>query len=146
MRRRLLALVSIGASAVAVAALLPGAASGGPQASESRAHCDGKAFSPTQHDKLLTSRGTLTCSGDVAKQRLRTCLEQQRGFRFVTVECDNAIKFGPGTITTAVRHRCAESTTRAFRTRSFLFLRDVSGDKANGKAISALRVYPRLCS
>jgi hypothetical protein len=140
------ALDSLVASAVANAALLPAAASGGPEAAASAAHCDGKAYPPTQHDKLLTSKGTLTCSGDVSKQRLRTCLEQQRGFHFVTVECDTRVKFGPGTITTVVRHRCAESTTRSFRTRSFLFLRDISGDKANGKAISDLRVYPRLCS
>jgi hypothetical protein len=144
-RARLLVLLSIGACAVAVAALVPAAASGGRQASDSRAHCDGKPFPPTQQDKLLGARGSLTCSGDVAKQRLRTCLQQQRGFRFVDVECDTQIKYGPGTIRTVVRHRCASSTARAFRTRSFLFLRDLSGDKANGKAVSDLRVFPRLC-
>lgn len=144
--RRWPALAAIAAVAVTAAALLPAIASGGPQATQSRAHCNGKAFSPTQRDKLLTSKGSLTCTGDVAKQRLRTCLEQQRGFHFVTVECETKIKYGPGTVVTVVQHRCAESTTRAFRTRSFLFLRDVSGDKANGKAVSDLRVYPRLCS
>jgi hypothetical protein len=143
MSARLLGLLAVAATAVAIAA--PAAASGGPQASESRAHCDGKAFSPSQRGKLLTSRGVLTCTGDVAKQRLRTCLEQQRGFHFVTVECQTQIKYGGGTIRTVVRHKCADSTTRAFRTRSFLFLRDVSGDKANGKAVSDLRVFPRLC-
>lgn len=143
MRARLLTLVAIGTGAAAIAAL-PAAASG-PPASASRAHCDGKAFPPTQSGKLLTSKGTLTCRGDVAKQRLRTCLEQQRGFHFVTVECETKVKYGPGKITTFVQHRCVKSAARAFRTRSFLFLRDMSGDKANGKAISDLRVYPRLC-
>lgn len=145
MRTRLAVLLSLAAATVAIAALAPAAASGGPQASQSRASCNGKAFSPTQRGKLLTSKGTLTCTGDVAKQRLRTCLEQQRGFRFVTVECQTRIRYGAGSISAAVRHRCAESTTRAFRTRSFLFLRDVSGDKARGKAVSDLRVFPRLC-
>ena len=117
-----------------------------PHAVASLANCNGKAFSPTQTGKILTAQGRLTCTGDVAKQRLRTCLEQQRGGRYVTVECDTRTKFGPGQIAIAVRHACASSVARSFRTRSFLFLRDVSGATAHGKAVSDQRVYPRLCS
>jgi hypothetical protein len=117
-----------------------------PHAVASLANCNGKAFSPTQSAKILTAKGRLTCTGDVAKQRLRVCLEQQRGGRYVTVECETRTRFGPGQVTIAVRHVCASSVTRSFRTRSFLFLRDVSGAMAHGKAVSDQRVYPRLCS
>jgi hypothetical protein len=117
-----------------------------PHAVASLANCNGKAFSVSQTGKVLTAKGRLTCTGDVAKQRLRTCLEQQRGGRYVTVECETRTNFGPGSITIAVRHVCADGVIRSFRTRSFLFLRDVSGQTAHGKAVSDQRVYPRLCS
>jgi hypothetical protein len=138
------------ALALALTALAAGAASGSPerapQASASLANCNGKAFSPTQTGKVLTAKGRLTCTGDVAKQRLRTCLEQQRGGRYVAVECQTQVRFGPGRIDTVVRHACVKSVVRSFRTRTFLFLKDVSGQTAHGKAVSAQRVYPRLCS
>ena len=136
--------------ALALTAIGTGVASGSPERSPhavaSLAHCNGKAFSPTQTGKILTSKGRLTCTGDVAKQRLRICLEQQRGGRYVTVECQTRVKFGPGSIDGVVRHSCAKAVPRSFRTRSFLFLKDVSGQTAHGKVVSAQRVYPRLCS
>jgi hypothetical protein len=131
-----------------VAVLGAGVASGeqgGPSASASLASCNGKAFSPTQRESLLTSKGTLNCTGDVSRQRLRTCLEQQRGRRFVAVECQTRSRSGPGTIEIVVRHHCHRETARAFRTRSFLFLRDRSGEKDRSSAVSALRVFPRHC-
>lgn len=142
-------LIAALAAALALAAVGATSASGTPERSPgavaSVANCNGKAFSPTQDGKLLTSKGRLSCTGDVAKMRLRTCLEQQRGGRFVTVECDNKARFGAGSVAVVVQHRCGASTRRGFRTRSFLFLRDVSGQTAEGKAVSDLRVYPRLC-
>ena len=136
--------------ALALAAIGTGVASGSPQraphAVASLANCNGKAFGPTQTGKILTAKGRLTCTGDVAKQRLRTCLEQQRGGRYVAVECQTRVRFGPGRIDSVVRHACVKSVVRSFRTRSFLFLKDVSGQTAHGKAVSAQRVYPRLCS
>jgi len=135
-----LALAATGAAAAS------GSAHRAPHAVASLANCSGKAFSPTQTGKVLTSKGRLTCTGDVAKQSLRTCLEQQRGGRYVTVECQTRVKFGPGRIDTVVRHSCAKGVVRPFRTRSFLFLKDVSGQTAHGKAVSVQRAYPRLCS
>ena len=145
-RWRLIAVVAALALAAFGASAASGSAERAPGAVASLANCNGKAFSPTQTGKVLTSKGRLTCTGDVAKQRLRTCLEQQRGGRYVQVECETRVKFGPGRIDVAVRHSCAKSVVRSFRTRSFLFLRDVSGQTAHGKAVSAQRVYPRLCS
>jgi hypothetical protein len=95
---------------------------------------------------VLTSKGRLSCTGDVAKMRLRTCLEQRRGSRFVTVECANKARFGPGVVAVVVQHRCAASARRPFRTRSFLFLRDVSGQTAQDQILAPVRFYPRLCS
>ena len=57
------------------------------------------------------------------------------GGRYVTVECQTRVKFGPGRIDTVVRHSCAKGVVRPFRTRSFLFLKDVSGQTAHGKAV-----------
>ena len=119
--------------------------SGGPSADASVARCNGKAFSPTQRGKLLTAKGVLRCTGDVATQRLRTCLEQRTGSGFVAVECVTNTRHGPGTVTARAQRRCARGIARRFRTRSFLFLRDRSGERARGKAISDSRVYPRDC-
>jgi hypothetical protein len=119
--------------------------SGGPTAGASAASCNGKAFSPTQRGKLLTSKGILRCRGDVARQGLRICLEQRTGSGFEAVECVVNVRGGPGTVTGRVQRRCARGVARGFRTRSFLFLRDRSGERARGKVISATRVYPRRC-
>ena len=135
-----LALAAVGASVAS------GAPERSPRAVASLANCNGKAFSPTQTGKILTSKGRLTCTGDVRKQRLTVCLEQQRGGRYVTVECQTKVKFRAGSLEVVVRHSCAKGLVRSFRTRSFLFLKDVSGQTAHGKAVSAQRVYPRLCS
>jgi hypothetical protein len=144
--RRLIATAIVLALALAaVGSAGAGAEQRAPHAVASLANCNGQAFSPTQSGKVLTAKGRLTCTGDVAKQRLRVCLEQQRGGDYVTVECETRTRFGPGQVTIAVRHICASSVTRSFRTRSFLFLRDVSGATAHGKAVSDQRVYPRLC-
>jgi hypothetical protein len=134
-------------SALATVALWDAAASGsgGPTAGASVAQCNGKAFSPTQRGNLLTSKGLLRCTGDVARQRLRTCLEQRTPSGFVMVECVAHVRRGPGTVTARAQHRCARDVARRFRTRSFLFLRDRSGERARGKAISETRVYPRDC-
>jgi hypothetical protein len=142
--------VGLAATLLIVAALGAGVARGAPEgapsAGASVASCSGKAFSPTQRGSLLTSRGALSCRGDVARQRLRTCLEQQAGSRFVAVECQTRARSGPGTIRIVVRHRCGRDDARAFRTRSFLFLRDRSGQQDRSSAVSDLRVFPRRCS
>ena len=146
-RRRIAAAVVATIALAAVGATVASATDQrAPQAVASLANCDGKAFTPTQTGRVLTSKGRLTCTGDVAKQRLRTCLEQRRGGRYVTVECATRSRFSPGTIRLVVRHICVSSVRRSFRTRSFLFLKDVSGQTAHGKAVSDQRVYPRLCS
>jgi hypothetical protein len=119
--------------------------SGGPTAGAAVARCNGKAFSPTQRGKLLTAKGILRCRGDVARQRLRICLEQKAGSGFEAVECVVNVRGGPGTVTARAQRRCARGVARRFRTRSFLFLRDRSGERARGKAVSATRVYPRRC-
>jgi hypothetical protein len=142
--RRLAVLVVF---AVASGALWSAVASGsgGPTAGASVARCNGKAFSPTQRGNLLTAKGVLLCTGDVARQRLRTCLEQRTGSGFVAVECVANVRHGPGTVTARAQRRCARGVARRFRTRSFLFLRDRNGQRARGKVISATRVYPRRC-
>lgn len=144
--RRLAPLIAVALTAAALGGGVASGSDGGPTAGASLARCNGKAFSPTQSGNRLTSKGSLTCTGDVAKQRLRTCLEQENNGRFSTVECDTTVKFGPGTIFAKAQHRCGSAVARGFRTRSFLFLRDVSGQKAFGKAISDLRAYPRRCN
>jgi hypothetical protein len=139
------------ATALVAGALGGGLASGstgpGPSAGASAAHCSGKAFSPTQTGNLLRARGTLTCRGDVAKQRLRTCLEQfVPGRGFITVRCKVKVRSGPGRLVVRARRACRRGAAHAFRTRSFLFLRDRSGKKARGRAVSDRRVYPRSCT
>jgi hypothetical protein len=145
-RRLALAVIAALACAALWSTVATSAADPGPTASASVANCNGRSFSVTQRNNLLTSKGTLVCTGDVAKQRLRTCLEQQVGRRFATVKCVTEVRFGPGLITVRAQRRCGEDVARAFRTRSFLFLRDVSGEKARGKVISDLRVFPRRCA
>ena len=144
--RRLAPLIVVALAAAALGGGIASGSDGGPTAGASVARCNGKAFSPTQSGRLLTSKGSLTCRGDVAKQRLRTCLEQENNGRFSTVKCDTRVKFGPGTIFAKAQRRCGASLARGFRTRTFLFLRDVSGQKAFGKAISDLRAFPRRCN
>jgi hypothetical protein len=116
-----------------------------PQAGASAASCNGKSFAPTQRSRLLSARGNLNCGGDVAKQRLRTCLEQRVGRRFRTVACDTSVRFGPGRINAVARRTCPDGEETDFRTRSFFFLRDEGGDAARGKAISDPRSFPRRC-
>jgi hypothetical protein len=141
-RLALLLCCALGAGAI-YSAVASG--SGGPSAGASVARCNGKAFSPTQRGKLLTGKGFLRCTGDVARQRLRTCLEQEVGSRFEIVKCVVKVRRGPGKITARAQRRCGRDVARSFRTRSFLFLRDRSGERARGKAISDTRVYPRRC-
>ncbi len=116
-----------------------------PQAGASAASCNGKSFAVTQRSRLLSAKGNLNCGGDVAKQRLRTCLEQLVGGRFRTVACDTAVRFGPGKIDAVARRTCPDGEETNFRTRSFFLLRDESGDAARGKAVSDPRSFPRRC-
>lgn len=141
-----LAMLLLGALAVALGTTVAsGSAKSEPQAGISAASCNGKAFSPTQRSRQLSARGNLNCGGDVAKQRLRTCLEQRVGRRFRTVACDTAVRFGPGKINAVARRTCPDGEETDFRTRSFFFLRDESGDAARGKAVSDPRSFPRRC-
>lgn len=134
-----IALVALGAT------VANGSAQPEPQAGISAASCNGKAFAPTQGGRLLNSRGNLTCVGDVAKQRLRTCLEQFVGGRYRPVVCDTASKGRPGKIIAVARRTCPDGPDTDFRTRSFFFLRDVSGATARGKAVSDPVSFPRRC-
>lgn len=135
-----LGLVALGATAAS------GSAQPEPQAGISAASCNGKAFVPFQRGRLLTSRGNLNCGGDVARQRLRTCLEQFVGGRYRPVVCDTTTKPGPGKIVTVARRTCPDGPDTNFRTRSFFFLRDVSGARDSGKAVSDPVSFPRRCS
>jgi hypothetical protein len=114
-------------------------------ASASAARCGGNAFSPVKRNNKLISKANLRCTGDVARMTLKACLEQQVGFKFKTVECKRVTRRGPGGLFAKVEHGCAPSVDRKFRTRAFLFLRDVSGETATGKAVSPTPVFPNRC-
>ena len=131
-------------AALAVAALTaPAAGAGG--ATASRATCNGKSFTPFQRGNRVVGRGTLTCTGDVAKMRLRSCLEQNVNGRYKTVRCEVRVRFRPTTVEARISEVCAPSIVRGFRVRSFLFLRDQNGQIATGKVISGKAVLPRRC-
>jgi hypothetical protein len=117
----------------------------GDGASASVANCQGKAFSPVHRNRKFISKGNIACTGDVATARLRVCLEQQVGFRFRTVECAKKVRHSPGGLFARVEHICRRSVERDFRTRAFLFLKDLNGQRARGKAISPTPVFPFRC-
>jgi hypothetical protein len=139
------ATAALALSAGAFLAAGPASLASGEGASASVANCQGKAFSPVKTNRKFTAKGNLSCTGDVATARLRVCLEQQVGARFRTVECKKKVRHSPGGLFAKVEHICRPSVSRDFRTRAFLFLRDLNGQKARGKAISPTPVFPFRC-
>lgn len=115
------------------------------EATASTARCDGKTFSPVKQGNRIVSKAKLECTGDVGKMKLRSCLEQQVNGRFKTVECDRNFRNKPATMWTKVSHVCSPTIERSFRTKSYLFLRDVSGETASSTGVSNTRVYPQRC-
>ena len=131
------------AALAALALTAPFAGAGG--ATASRATCNGKSFTPVKTNNRVTGKGTLTCTGDVAKMRLQSCLEQVVNGKFKTVGCETRIRLRPATVQAKVSHVCAPTIPRGFRVRSFLFLKDENGQVASGKVISGKRVFPHRC-
>jgi len=134
-------------SALAVTACLGAGDVGarGEEATASKANCQGTAFSPVQRQNKLISKGTLECTGDVARSRLQVCLEQRTRRGYQRVECNTGFRLRPGKFTVRVEHACKRGPDREFRTRAFLFLKDLNGQRAHGKAISPTPVFPRDC-
>jgi hypothetical protein len=98
-----------------------------------------------QRDNKLIAKGSLDCTGDVARSELTVCLEQRGRSGYRKVECNTGFRLRPGKYTVRVEHACRRGPDREFRTRAFLFLRDLNGQRAHGKAISPTPVFPRRC-
>ena len=134
-------------SALAVTACLGTGAVGaqGERATASKANCQGTAFSPVQRQNRLISKATLDCTGDVARSRLEVCLEERGRSGYHKIECNTGFRLRATRFTVKVEHACRRAADREFRTRAFLFLRDLNGQTAHGKAISPTPVFPRNC-
>jgi hypothetical protein len=141
-RRSAVGLAALAALAV-LALTAPLAGAGG--ATASKATCNGKSFTPVKKGNRVIGKGTLTCTGDVARMRLQSCLEQVVNGKFKTVACETRIRLKPTTVQAKVSRVCAPSVTRGFRVRSFLFLKDENGQVASGKVISGKQVFPHRC-
>jgi len=122
-----------------------GVASGSAGAGASRASCHGHAVTPAQSGRKVRAKATLDCTGAVATQSIRTCLEQLVGTAFRTVKCVTVVKHSAGHIQGVAERSCAPSEDHSFRTRAFLFLKDTSGGKARGKVISEVKDFPKHC-
>jgi hypothetical protein len=146
-KRILRVTVPVALAACALVALGPGGgmASGSAGAGASRASCHGHAVNPTQTGRKIRAKATLDCTGAVATQRIRTCLEQLIGSAFRTVKCVTVTKHAPGRIQAVAERSCAPSEDHGFRTRAFLFLKDTSGGRARGKVISEVKDFPKHC-
>ena len=144
-KKKWAAAVALTLAASACLAVAPATVASGDGASASVANCQGKAFSPVKRNRKFIAKGNLACTGDVATARLRVCLEQQVGFKFRTVECARKVRHSPGGLFVRVEHICRQSVNRDFRTRAFLFLKDLNGQRARGKAISPTPAFPFRC-
>lgn len=142
-RRGAIALAA--AAALAVLALAAPAAGLAGGATASKATCNGKSFTPFKRGNRVVGKGTLTCTGDVAKMRLRSCLQQVVNRRFRTVGCEVRTRLRAATVEARISRVCAPSILRGFRVRSFLFLLDENGQIATGKVISGKAVLPQRC-